>query len=153
MAVTTDYTGRTVDLLIFDGVKATGMQRVNLEIGDTPKVCTGIQKVAQLFTIQLLTEKNSDLVGLGGTSFLTAVRRGNIKNDGDIEFYFNLAVSEIMEYLNKNEGADVPDDENLVVAELLSFTIIPGYLTLSVRLETLAGDTRDVILPVSVVIK
>ena len=43
----TDYTGRSVDLLIFQGVQEFGNQPIETGWGTSGQLCTGIQTLAQ----------------------------------------------------------------------------------------------------------
>ena len=124
MSASIDYTGRTVDILIFQGVVETGKQPIQTGFGEAGFVCTGIQKVAQTWLALFMTDRGTVLnKPTRGTGFLTAVRLGRIQVAGDIPAEFALAadlVRQTME-LDSSEAPELQDDERLDDAELLDF--------------------------------
>lgn len=151
MSTLTSYAGRTIDLLIFQKPTAQGVARIQLSLGGQSQVCTGIQKLVQKITTMLMSEYNENAPQTPYTSFLTAIRTGAVQTDGDVRSYFALAILDIMRYFNANEADTVPLDEQISGVTLLNFNLLPGYLTLNIRVTSMAGDTRQVILPVPVV--
>lgn len=158
MTVSVDYTGRSVDQLIFQGVEVTGDQLVDPSWGTAGEMCTGVQKVAQTWVSLFLTDVGSiphDLTR--GSSFMPAVRMGRIQVDEDVEAEFNLAADKVRRTMDQ-DAADVgnlPDDERLDEAVLLSFDISleESRLYLRVNIRTIAGDDRTIFLPVPVSIR
>jgi hypothetical protein len=63
--------------------------------------------------------------------------------------------------LQAEETSDMPDDERFADAELLNAAVLPGenvsqnsgttavFLTLGVKITSLAGDSREIILPIN----
>ncbi len=158
MAVSVDYTGRTVDQLIFQGVKAAGDQLIDTGWGDAGEVCTGVQKVAQTWASLFMTDLGSiPLDPARGTGFMTAIRIGRIQVDGDVEAEFNLAADRVRRTMDQdaNEAGDLPDDERLDEAILVDFEIdrLASRLYLKVNIRTIAGDDRTIFLPVPVSIR
>lgn len=154
----TDYTGRTVDQLIFQGVKATGEQQLTLGWGTAGELCTGVQKVAQTWTNLFFTDRNSiPLDPDRGSDFMRAVRMGRIQVNADIEAEFNIAAERIRRTMDQDavEAGDLPDDERLDEAVLLDYDINRelSRLYLKVKLRTMAGDSREIYLPVPVAIR
>jgi hypothetical protein len=159
MAVSTDYTGRTIDLLIFQGVKASGKQPIETAFGldEGGYICTGVQKVAQTWLTLFMTEQGTVLnKPTRGSTFFTALRFGRIRVEDDVTAEFTLAAEQVRQTMDLDAAAagDLPDDERLDEANLLDFTLdrMAGFLYLKVRILTIAGDSRDIILPVSVTI-
>jgi hypothetical protein len=158
MTVSVDYTGRTVDQLIFQGVEATGDQLVDLGWGDAGEMCTGVQKVAQTWTTLFMTDLGSiPLDTERGSSFMPAIRLGRIQVDEDVIAEFNLAADRVRRTMDQ-DAADVgnlPDDERLDEAILDSFEIFQAasLLQLKVVIRTIAGDSRTIFLPVPVSIR
>jgi hypothetical protein len=152
-----DYTGRTVDVLIFQGVKETGNHLIETGFGEAGYVCTGIQKVAQTWTALFMTDYGSVLnKPTRGSTFLPTVRRGGIQVEEDVPAEFARAAEQVrrtMELDSVNAGT-LPDDERLDEAILLDYTLIreQSFLSLRVRIKSLAGDARVVYLPVPVAI-
>lgn len=149
---TQDYKNRKYDFLAFQNV-APGVERqlgLALYSEDTSgKICVGIQKLAQRWVLEFLTETGS-LRGLPdrGSSFMTALRLRNLRNAQDILFAFQAANLEIERQLKNEEYDGMPDDEKFNTAVLRGVTFYPGYLSLNVMIESLAGDARAAILPI-----
>jgi len=159
VAVSTDYTGRTIDLLIFQGVEASGKQPIDLAFGlDTGGyICTGVQKVAQTWLTLFMTERGTVLnKPTRGSAFFTSLRRGRIRTEDDVVAEFAIAAEQVRQTMDLDAAEDgtLPDDERLDEAILLDYTIdrTIGSLYLKVRIRTIAGDSRDIILPVPVTI-
>jgi len=156
--MSTDYTGRSVDLLIFQGLQPAGEAQVTLAIGDAGEVVTGIQKLAQSFTSIFLTDVGSiHHDPTVGTTFVEAMRQGRLQDESDLKNEFALAVESVRQQLALGIDAanPPPDDEIFASAELSSFNMDQGAskITLIVRLTSAAGESREVIMPVSLAIK
>jgi len=153
-----DYTGRTVDILIFQGVKEYGDQQISTGFGEAGYVCTGIQKVAQTWAILFMTDLGSVMnKPTRGSSFLPAVRSGRIQVEEDVPAEFGLAAEQVrrtME-LDASEDPDLQNDERLDEALLVDYFLFreQSLLQLKVRIKSLAGDERTVYLPVPVAIR
>ena len=157
MSVSVDYTGRTVDLLIFQGVEPTGKQLIETGFGESGYVCTGIQKVAQTWLSLFMTDIGSVLnQPTRGSGFFPAVRRGRIQVEADVPAEFKLASEQVRRTMELDTvGTDLPDDERLDDADLLEFQLFRNlsHLRLKIRIRSLAGDSRTVFLPVPVPIR
>lgn len=155
----TDYTGRTVDLLIFQGVEEFGDQLIETRWGTAGELCTGVQKVAQSWLILFLTEQGSVLnEPTRGSSFLQAVRSGRIQVDEDIPAEFSIAAAQVRRTMvadAANSNTALEDDEILDSSTLLDYDLDIGasLLRLRVQLTTLAGNSRIVFLPISVPVR
>ena len=153
----TDYTGRTVDLLIFQGVEEFGDQPVTTGWGDAGELCTGIQKVAQTWAILFLTDRGTIFnEPERGSSFVVDVRSGAIQVDEDIPAEFSIAATQVARTMSVDAtGQNLEDDEILALAELLDYSVdtIAASLYLRVRIWSLAGESRTVFLPVPFSIK
>jgi hypothetical protein len=153
----TDYTGRTVDLLIFQGVDEFGDQEITTGWGTAGELCTGIQKMAQTWAILFLTDQGTVLnEPTRGSSFVPAVRAGRIQVDEDIPAEFALAAAQVSRTMAADAiDQDLEDDETLARAELLDYSVdkIASKLYLRVRLWSVAGESRTVYLPISVSVK
>jgi len=150
----TDYTGRMVDLFIFQGAEEFGDQRIDSGWGDVGELTTGIQKLAQTWTIMFLTDSGSVMNEPNrGTAFLNSMRFGRIRVDEDIPAEFAIAAARIFQQMAQDSAnADIADDELLDEAILLEYGIdyAQALLWLKVRLVSLAGDERVIYLPISV---
>ena len=153
----TDYTGRTVDLLIFQGVEEFGDQQIETGWGNAGELCTGIQKVAQSWTILFLTDRGTVLnEPLRGSSFVPTVRSGAIQVDEDVPAEFAIAAAQVSRTMTADAlDQNLEDDETLARAELLDYSVdsIAARLYLRVRLWSAAGEARTVFLPIPFSVK
>ena len=152
--VSTDYTGRTVDLLIFQGVQAIGNRKLTLGFGLAGEVVTGIQKLVQTFTTMFLTAQGSILyLPAWGTNFVPHLQQGIIRDESTVKSEFQFAVELIRQALTSEAAEhDIPADESYSSATLLNYTINTntGVLSLQIQIESLAGTTNTVYLPIPV---
>lgn len=153
----TNYSGRKIDLLIFQGTQPAGDQKLTLAFGDAGEITTGIQKLAQMFTTLFLTERGSiNSEPTRGTEFVTAVRRSRIRDESSLNSEFVMAAEAVRKFLAliEDEGG-VPDDETFQSAVLDRFTLDEdaGQLTMFVRITSAAGSSRIVFLPIPVPIR
>lgn len=147
-----DYASRRYDYLAFRGVDALGDNKLGLALYNTDtsgQICTGIQKLAQRWALEFLTEVGS-MRGLPtrGSDFMLLVRRGELRSQSDVFAAFASTDLFITRNLRNEEPADMPGDERFDSAELTSVQILPGYMNLRVMITSRAGDSRAVILPV-----
>jgi len=147
-----DYAGRKYDYLAFRNVSAIGEKQLGLALydGDTSgQICVGIQKLAQRWALEFLTEVGSMTAApTRGSDFMTLVRQGALRTQSDVLSAFAATNLFITRSLRNEEYANMPDDERFDEAELTSVQILPGYMNLSVMITSRAGDARAVILPV-----
>lgn len=149
-----EYTGRTSDVLAFDGMKEQGDVRLNQELvatGESGALTTGIQKLAQRFLLELLTEKGSLIYEPDrGTFFITRFRMGLMRTSQDLYSAFSSAVADAKIQLAQEESDQDPPDERYFSAELLGASLLGDQASLSIRLTSQAGDSRVVIYPLRV---
>lgn len=148
-----DYVNRKYDYLAFQNVKAEGSALLGLELFSpetSGQICVGIQKLTQRWLLEFLTEANS-MPGLPerGTSFMTLVRQGMLRNYADIwaEFIFSAYTAGVN--LRREETDEWPLDERFVDATLISLAVLPSYANLTITITSQAGNTRKAILPIS----
>ena len=158
MANPYDYTGRTVDLFIFQDLKSSGEALIDIGFGEGPgQIITGIQKLVQKWTTLFLTDTGTKLYNpTEGTNFLTDVRLGNIRIESDLVASFNDAAFQIAEVLSQDPDIDqLQADEKLQEANLVDFNIDTASSTILLRVQIVsqAGSSREVKLPISVAIK
>jgi len=154
MATSTNYSGRMTDLLIFQGTKPAGDQKIHLGFGDAGELTTGIQKLAQTFTTLFLLEKGSmPSHPEYGTDLLESVRTGIIQTEADVESIVSLAIEATRLILdNIAQSGDFPPDEVFQSAALLNFQLDKdkSKLTLYINVVSEAGTSRVVYLPIPV---
>lgn len=150
-----EYATRSYDLLAFDGVQRNKESKLNLSLfspTNSGQLCVGIQKLAQRWMLEFLTEAGS-MPGLPdrGSFFMTSVREGTLRNQTDVIYAFNYAKILVRRNLQAEEPADMPDDEKFASAELTSVAFFAGYAEIRVVIRSVAGDSRAVIMPVSTI--
>lgn len=148
-----DYAGRSYDFLALQNIKARGDARLGLELakqGDSTYICVGVQKLAQRWLLEFLTERGS-MPGLParGTDFMTRVRQGRIRTEAALRAAFAFAEYDARVNLQKEEEITWPDDERLAGVNLISVAFLPGYANLRVGIASRAGVLRDIILPIA----
>jgi len=155
MSTIEDYEGRTIDVLAFSGVKEVGDQKlvpVLFSEDSSGLVCTGIQKLAQRFLLELLTAKGS-MKGLEdrGCNLVIDMHTGRITSDVHATSAFEFAASTVVTNLQREASADDPADERISEVNLLSVAFLPGYVSYRVKVVSEAGTEREVVLPISMV--
>lgn len=162
-----DYVNRKYDYLGLQNTTAIGEQRLGLELfnkGTSGKLTVGAQKLAQRWLLEFMTEINS-MPGLPnrGTNFMRSARTGGFRTPLDVKTAFALADVFVRKNLTEEETDDMPADERFGAAEITNVAILPGFdvsqksgttavfLTLGVKITSLAGDAREVVLPIEIV--
>ena len=121
------------------------------ELDGTGRAVTGILKLAQRVLLDMLTVKGSKPFALNdGTSLLSFVRQGRIRNEIDAYTYFQYAVGELQQNLQVEEQSDDPPDERFGSLKIVSLTFTPLQLSYSLKLLSLSGDSRTLTLPVPI---
>jgi hypothetical protein len=148
-----DFADRKYDFLALQNVNTARESKLGLVLYDednSGRICAGIQKLAQRWLLEFMTEKGS-MPGLPnrGSDFMTLIRQGRLRTQLDVRQSFNAANLRIRVTLQNEEYEEMPADERFDDAELLSVAILPGYLNMRVMITSQAGDERVVILPVS----
>jgi len=152
----TDYTGRTVDLFIAQGAEERGSREITtgFALDGGGQVTTGVQKAAQFFLIVFLTERTTRAHDQSfGTRFVTQLRQTNA-NSPKVRIAFQEAADDVLEQQQKYKSASAADDEIIGKIELLDFNSPQAdTVELRIRITTLAGTSREVIVPVSLAIE
>lgn len=149
------YIGRRFDVLAFRGSdRSVGAASQTLFDGaNGGEVCTGPQKLAQRWALEFLTVRGSMGFHLSsrGTDFMRWARQGLIRTEFDVRSYFNFAAQQARINLLNEELDDTPDDERLDRADLQQISLLVDGLELAAAVRSLAGESRQVILPISIV--
>lgn len=147
----TNYTGRLVDLLMFQNSAPRDETKIYLGFGVAGEVTTGIQKLVQSFALLFLTEKGSLPYSLNlGSEFITVMRQGLIRDESNVKTYFAIAVESVRQTLDLSaDDNDLPLDETFDSAELQSFSLdkAASKLVLVVKVNSAAGESRELFLP------
>lgn len=118
--------------------------------GGDGMLITGIVKLCQMFLLEIFTVRGSmPFEPDRGSSLLTFVRTGKIRSDIDAHVYFQYAVQEVKQNLIAEEDANTPDDERLSSVEVLSVAFTYEQLTYRVKLNSVAGSSRVVSVPLT----
>jgi hypothetical protein len=151
-----DYTDRVIDVLAFRGVVATGDAQLDASLVDqesTGEICTGIQKLAQRFALELLTERGSIAYAADrGTDLMATLLSGKARTTADVQAVFALSELQARINLAAEEADTDPADERYGQTKLQSTVLEPGRLVLVTRLESLAGEDAKIILPIPLVV-
>lgn len=160
MQVTTDYTGRQVDIEYLQTVvKPTGVIPVSMSFtASEPKMITGLQKLIQRYVITLLTSLGDVFTDPGwGTDFLHKIMRGAGRYAGYITTTFAFANVDAINKLREDERntdlyGPIPDDERIAGAYLTGFEADPASasISLSINISNLAGATTVYVVPVAI---
>lgn len=143
--------GRTVDVSVLQTPSLRGDTRLSMSLG--PDVggqeITGIQKVVQQFASLFLTERGSSFFDSSrGTDFTGLLTSGRLYSDAEVSMHFQMSASDIVDYMRKSATADTPADEQITEAVLSWFTLAPPSLVLGIKINTAAGTSRPIILPI-----
>ncbi len=153
MATIADYQGRKFDILAFQPANGTTeLSQSLVSSSDGGLICTGVQKLAQRWVLEFLTPAGSiPYKPARGSSFMDNVRSGKIQNNVDVVAYFSAAEAEIGTNLKNEDSVTDPDDEKYSTASLDGFSLMDdGKLVLEVTVSSVAGTSRNIILPISV---
>lgn len=149
----TQYIDRKYDVMAFQNVSPAGDTLLRMELFDTQHngtIVTGMQKLAQRWLLEFLTEVGSmPGLPLRGSSFMADVRKGTLGTFSDIASSFIFAAAAVRANLQLEETPAWPDDERIAVAALLTAAFLPGFARIGVKISSRAGENRQVILPIS----
>lgn len=151
--ITTNYTGRTMDISIMQKPDATliDAQNVAILIGSTGRFCSGIQKLVQRYMILLMTAVGSqEDFPDDGTDFLPKLQNGigvvdRLAATQTFELASYAVVNQLKEYQSKL--FDQPQDEKIVSATLQNITMHGGRVSLDIRITTEAGNSAVFLIP------
>jgi hypothetical protein len=153
-SLSTDYSGRTVDINIMQGVNAPNKSAITLSFGSISNYCTGIQKLIQRYTIALLTSLGSQISFPSfGTSLInTLTSTSNVYNRADLYPVFNTANAQVVESFKAYDRTITPKpDEQLAGATLTDIQSTPdGGVSIAVKLYTYATDPITFIIPLPI---
>lgn len=159
IATTTDYTGRTVDLEIFQTENPpAAIKELSLTLSDAGQArrVTGLQKLAQRYMLTFFTPKGSvPLRSAYGTVFMLVVAQGLLQSRAAVVQYFDFANMDCGQQLifqdRSPEGLRTPEDERYANSYLLDYAVDTGAakLYLKVKLESQAGESYVFVLPVT----
>lgn len=150
----TQYVGRLVDLLAFQGQQPSGDTLLSQELladNRGGEICTGVQKLAQRWLLEFLTVTGSLLyLPLRGCDFVGQLRQGQLRTTLDVQQAFYLAVQQIQVNLLAEDSMTSAPDEVLGSVALDGVVISGDALTITVTILSSAGTSAELILPIDV---
>jgi hypothetical protein len=151
---TVDYINRKFDLLAYRGAEPVGDTLLSQTLFGTDasgEVCTGVQKLAQRWALHFLTIRGSmPFLPNRGTDFIKEARQNILRNETAVQLRFNVAAVKVRIDMQNEETDDMNDEDRLATpgSELLSIQLFDDRLNLRVKIMSLAGDSRKIILPI-----
>jgi len=157
MSEVAKYVGRSVDLLAYQAENVPGKQEAIQSLtGDgahSGRITTGIQKLAQRFLLELLTERGSMIYKPArGCLFMTEAKQGQFQSQLDVFASFSAALVDIRRNLQSEESESDPDDERYQSAEILLVTFVTGSAGVQVKVHSRAGSSRTVVAPLNTMV-
>ena len=157
MTVPADFIGRTVDLSLFGNVPdREGDERLLTQtltsFNGTGAIVTGAQKVAQRFLMRLLKVPGEDPYEVEGCTFLQDAAQSMWQSSADVRASFASAVADIAEQFATDILDTDPADEIFDSAVLDNVELLAGFVILTIRVVTAAGESRQVISPIPLVV-
>ena len=151
------YVGRTVDILAYQGGAVSGgevlLSQSLANQHNSGQITTGIQKLAQRFLLELLTEKGSMVYEEArGCAFMEDARLGRLQTALDVLSSFSAALVDIQHNLILEERESDPLDERFSSAEILNISFSRNSASILVRVISEAGTSRKVIAPLTITI-
>lgn len=151
----TNYAGRTVDLLVLKTVLSAPVyrKRVDLDVEKSPMIVTGVEKLAQMYTLVFLTEVGTCHADSGrGTSIVSDVEKGKVYDDASLTASAAAANALAKRQIRSAAEEDTPKDERLADSQVTGIYLDKNNATarISVRLTTEAGTALDYIIPVGI---
>lgn len=142
---TTEYTGRTVDMLLLQFVMSPVTEAaVTPDVSKYPRIATGIEKLVQryalLFLTQMGTVKNSEGTG---TEFMTLLGAGNIYDNSTLRAAASAANRQVSSQIKTEDRMlDTADDEALDTSEITETSIDrrTATVTVTVSITSAAGE-------------
>lgn len=150
----TNYVGRTVDLLAFQGQQLSGDQLLTQSLAESGlggEICTGIQKLVQRWLIEFLTITGTlQYLPARGCDFMALVRQGQLATTIDVQQGFYLSAQQVQTNLLGEQSAATPLDESFSSATLNTIILGGDKLTIYVTILSQAGKSAQAILPITV---
>ena len=148
----TDYSGRTVDLLILQFVDSPKTDiKVSPDVSKYPRMTAGIEKLVQryalLFLTQVGTVKNMEREG---TSFMQKLGSGFIYDESTLESAAAEANKAVVSLIRSEDSAlDTDPDEALSTARVIDTHVDRGTASVHVTVEivSVSGDRIVYIMP------
>ena len=151
---TTNYSGRTVDMLLLQFVAAPAADVVvSPDVSRVPRITAGVEKLAQRFAQLFLTQVGSVMNrGSEGTEFMNALGSGRIYNESTLRAAAAAANKDVFNQIRTEDlRLGTPDDEMLVESTIKDLGLDRARATVSITfaLTTAAGNEYVYTVPVA----
>lgn len=140
MKTSYDYTGRTIDVSIMENM--TGQNDLKI----TNKVVTGILKLAQIFTVNLVNKVNTSIVSSSEGTTLTENLK--VANKAYIESIASIAASEALTKMKSEQADDLPSDEKIYLASVTGVEVSGDAAKIYIAITSESQETVTVIVPI-----
>ena len=156
---TSSYFGRYVDVYVMALPEPGFEGEADLRFGSITKVCSGIQKLAQLYMINLLTAVGSKLLApTDGSGVGNLVIGGSSPGVTRLRHIINIGNAQTVDLILGNQAdildagtEPIPDDELLIAATPISVDVTQcDSASFTVLLET-AADVGTFVIPLPLV--
>lgn len=148
----TDYSTRTRDLHIFQGVNPNKLANISPSIGRISNYCSGVQKLIQRYAICLLTEITSQTSypNFGTALIPTLMRSSSRISKADVFPIFGTANSKVIDIFKAYQQTTpgLPKDEQLATAQLINLSVSGGNVSLSIQIYPVATEPVVFLLPI-----
>jgi len=148
MPTTVNYSGRNVDIALFDN-NASG-NPVSLGIRPTALAVTGKLKASQNYIKAMLSTSGERLEDPSyGSSLIANLMSKNISFPIQIQQAFSSQSALTLRWIKSQYTSTTPLDEQINTVTLLNYSIQATSISLSLQLSTQAGETAVFYLPVA----
>lgn len=115
---------------------------------------TGIEKLAQRFTVNLLTQKGSiPYLPLKGTNLVTMLQTGSFSTEQDVFVAFAASLVDLNRQMKSEQSTTDPSDEIYQSARLVTVVISQGSITLYIQVKSAASLTTMFALPLNFILQ
>ena len=148
----TQYIHRVFDLLALQGIIRVGevqLQQTIFGPNASGEVCTGVQKLAQRWALKFLTDVGSmPYLPDEGTDFIRLMRQGLLRDEAEAQAAFIIGAVQVRTSMLAEENDDMHDEDRMGNATLKHLGVADDWLSLTVEITSLAGTSREIILPI-----
>ena len=152
------YDGRLNDVLAFQGPPATQqtvpvlLEQALAAEGEGGRICTGIQKLAQMTLMRLLTIRGSKPYDpLYGCFFMRDAAIGSWRTAGDVRASFAASLIDVRRQMNDLRTDTTPADEAFRSLSLDSVTFLGmGNVRLALTLTSASDERVTYITPITI---
>lgn len=147
--VSTNYTGRKVDLSIFPTMMTAGVPAI-AQFSNKTKGIAGPSRELQRYAIALLTplgHYRSDPTY--GSNFLQKLWSSQLRFNTDLNFLFIKETQRVLEWLAVNRPANTPTDEMLASVTLVSSNLTLTSVNITANAVMQSDDALTLLLPIN----